>query len=118
MVLGSASHSMTFSKSAPPSSCIAVALNAFNLPLNVPNSLFQVLNSVPLEERPPYVLDGVTQTEPHVLGDLDAFNSAGMACVVWGMLDGIPPNDLSHLPRSASLPPESLHTSPAQMLHA
>jgi hypothetical protein len=45
-----------------------------DLAADVPASLFEILDRVALEIRAPNVFDRVAQTEPHMLGDLDALN--------------------------------------------
>jgi hypothetical protein len=54
-------------------------------PVDVPDSLVQILDCIMFEICTPDIFDGVTQTEPHVFCDPDALNTARVRCVVLWM---------------------------------
>jgi len=72
---------------------IASRFEPCDLAINVPSSFPQVFKPIAFAARSPEIFDCVPDVERKPFRDLDALGTAGMACVVIGMVYGVVGHD-------------------------
>lgn len=63
------------------------SLHPFDLALDIPSGLFEILDLAVLLAGSPDVFDGVASAEVKMLGDCDALDAARVALIVRRMVD-------------------------------